>query len=255
MTELHVMKCHKVTIEEARASRYKDWVVNEKVDGTRTLFKNGQLVSPERVGFKAERFAHIQAELLKIDADLDGEVWLPEKGSNVHSVNKRENWAKCKYAVFDITRKGTKDLTVLPYRKRIEILQELIDQAQFKHTAIVRCFNSIDEGWKIIKDEGLEGLVIKNQESSYACIRSTNWLKIKNWLEAEVEIVGLETGKLHGSFKIKTGGSVNALSEDLVAEYQRLKMRGQVFGEIEYLFKTKDGKHFQPILKRLKGVD
>ena len=90
--------------------------------------------------------------------------------------------------------------------------------------------------------------------SAYVDKRSRDWIKVKNYKETTLEIVGYEEGSEKGAFILSNGGRMSALSADYVAEYKRLSAKGvnsKVFAEIEYLYKTKAGKLFQPVLKRL----
>jgi len=244
-----MMKCESMTINEARKD-HKGWIIQEKIDGTRTFYKCGVLDSPERAGLKAERFAHIQNELRKmvgIDVVLDGEIYLPN--GCVHQVNASENWKKCRYGVFDVLEVGGRNLREIPFSERRSILNSLLAGCKFSDT--VREFDSLEQGWNEVVSKELEGLVIKNPQGKYYDTRNWAWIKIKNYKEAVEEIVGFEEGSVKGAFLLANGGKMSALSADKVREYKELKAKGRVFAELEYLYKTKTGKYFQPILKRL----
>ena len=63
------------------------------------------------------------------------------------------------------------------------------------------------------------------------------------------EIIGFESGDVKGSFLLSNGGKVSSLASGVGELYE--KQTKKVFAEIIYQFKTKDGKLFQPRLKRL----
>lgn len=242
-----VMKCERKSVEEAE--QLKGWIVEQKLDGTRTIFKEGRLISPERQTFKNDRFGQILGDLKGVNAILDGEIYLPN--GTIHSVNSKENWAKCRFAVFDVLEFDGRDLTSLPLFERQKFIPKVVNGKLYVEE--VKRFNSVKDGWKEIIKQDLEGLVVKNPDGRYEDKRSRNWIKVKNYHEAVIEITGYEAGSDKGAFILSNGGRMSALSKDKVEEYHELKKKGRVFAELEYLTMTSSGKFFQPILKRLRN--
>jgi len=245
MDKIPQEKCEKMTIEQAE--RLTGWKVEEKVDGSRSFFNGTKFVSPERATFKNERYTHILSELTGINCVIDGEIYFP--GGCVSDATLTENWKKCKYAVFDLLEIDGFNTTKLPLWCRSAMLKALVKGMVNVH--FVREFKSAREGWDYAKKNDTEGIVIKNPNSQYEDRRSKSWIKCKNYKECKLEIVGYENGSEKGAFILSNGGRMSALSADYVVEYKRLKAKGKVYAEIEYLYKTKAGKLFQPVLKRL----
>ena len=248
MDKIPQEKCEKMTIEQAE--RLVGWKVEEKVDGSRSFFNGTKFVSPERATFKNERYTHILNELKGINCVIDGEIYFPD--GCVSDATLTENWKKCKYAVFDLLEIDGFNTTKLPLWCRSAMLKALVKGMVNVH--FVREFKSAREGWDYAKKNDKEGIVIKNLQSAYVDKRSRDWIKVKNYHEITLEIVGYEEGSEKGAFILSNGGRMSALSADYVAEYKRLSAKGvnsKVFAEIEYLYKTKAGKLFQPVLKRL----
>jgi len=244
------MKCQKMTIKEAE-SRCQNYIVQMKLDGTRTIWEKGNLISPERDIFKSDRYRHIANELKGFNGVLDGEIFLPN--GNLFAVSSSENWNKCRYAVFDILEYDGQNLRGIPYQDRRKLLIALIQARNWKSIEFVKEFPSVSEGWDFVKSQDLEGLVLKSPEGSYTDTRSWNWVKVKNYHEAVIEILEHIAGSDKGRFVLANGGKMSALSPDFVEQYKKLKAKGKVFAEIEYLYLTKEKKYFQPILKRLRG--
>ena len=243
-----MMKCHKITPDKI-SEIPNDWICEQKMDGTRTFWREGKLVSPERDTFKSDRFIYIFKELEGINATLDGEIYCP-KGT-LFDVTSRVNWSICKFAVFDIMEVNGVDLRKQPLYIRQGWLKRILESKQFKYVHLVRQFNIPSRAWEMIKKQQLEGLIFKNPEGEYEEKRSKNWLKCKNFQEAVIEIIGYQPGKGKGSFIFSNGGGCSTLSMDYVEIYNKLKENGKVFAEIDYLYKTKNNKYFQPILKKL----
>jgi len=240
------MKCKSMTIEEAKEN-CQGWIVQEKIDGTRSFFDGNKFVSPERETFKNERYIHILNELKNINAVLDGEIYFPN--GCVSDASIEENWSKCRYAIFDILKFRGFDTIKEPLYGRLKLIEEIVKG--LKNVELINTFNGIEEGWKFVKDNNKEGLILKNPNSIYEDKRSKNWIKVKNFEEIVEEIVGYEEGKQKGAFILESGGKMSALSEDFVKQYFKLKEKGKVFAEIEFLYRTDSGKLFQPVLKRL----
>ncbi len=93
------------------------------------------------------------------------------------------------FMVFDILYHKGKDLRPLPLLERKEILNELVQDG-----GTVRKVSFIDtEGEELFKTSEancLEGIVAKRKNSIYVGKRSSNWLKIINWIEVVASISG-----------------------------------------------------------------
>lgn len=226
----------------------EDWVFELKIDGSRTFWDRDRLLSSRLVDCSI-RFKHIANELKYTNAIIDGEIALPN--GNVLELNKSENWNKAKYYVFDILELDYQDTKGYPLFERQKILRELIDGME--NVEFIKQFNSFNEGWNYVKENNLEGLVIKRKDSIYLSnlyteMRTNSWLKIKNWKEEKLRIVGFEEGDVKGAFILENGSRVSALRSDL----GKLFSDGcRLEAEIIYMGKTQGNSLFQPVLKRL----
>ncbi|MHA1873273.1 MAG: ATP-dependent DNA ligase, partial [Candidatus Heimdallarchaeaceae archaeon] len=105
----------------------------------------------------------------------------------------------------------------------------------------------IESLYKRSKTEDWEGIMLKRKNSRYIPNRTELWLKLKNIKETVVEIYGLEDGK---DALVTSKGNVGLRSSALKEEYLKKKPK---YAEVMYLYETKSGKLFQPILKRFVG--
>ena len=85
--------------------------------------------------------------------------------------------------IFDILYRDGKDLTELPYDKRLEIVDAVIDGSAVLLPAPIIKTDSVEVLTKTLLDyisQGLEGVVVKRPDSPYqAGARNFNWVKLK----------------------------------------------------------------------------
>ena len=77
------MKLQKLTDEIIDSN----WIIEEKIDGTRIIYKYGNLIS-ERGNIVNHKFPHIIKMLDGFKGILDGEIAVPD--GNVIDVNKKD---------------------------------------------------------------------------------------------------------------------------------------------------------------------
>lgn len=250
-----MLKPTEMDLEFAKKRNWNNHSVELKLDGFRAFFIKGDLFS-EREVKRNDRFPHIIEALKEADCVLDGEIAIDEK-STVFDVSRKENWHKAKYYIFDIVELNGEDLRKLSLKQRHDILLDFLLNISSKSLTLPRTFDSFKDGWDYVIKNNLEGLVIKDLNSTYPKgnifkkTESRYWRKLKNWQETKLEIVGHEAGSTKGAFVCENDIRISALSPQMVIEWQDMKQFGKVYGEIAYLRKTEDGKLFQPILKRL----
>ncbi|MVP02118.1 DNA ligase [Paenibacillus sp. N10] len=94
------------------------------------------------------------------------------------------------FVAFDIIKYRGIDVTSLPLLRRKELLEQaFIESNHYKRVQVARGLTT--EYFKIIKQNGLEGIVIKDKDSRYEVDRrSYAWQKVINWIHAEVYISG-----------------------------------------------------------------
>jgi bifunctional non-homologous end joining protein LigD len=177
-----------------------DWVYEVKWDGYRALaFVNKgdvELLSRNNKTFN-EKFYPIHKILQgwKINAVLDGEILvLNDKG--ISNFGNLQNWrseadGELVYYVFDILWYDGKNLVNLPLSQRQAILKQVLPTNDDRvRTSKVFDASGIDF-FKAAERMGLEGIIAKKADSSYAPdTRSKEWLKIKVHKRQEVVIAG-----------------------------------------------------------------
>ena len=165
-----------------------DWVFEEKYDGWRMLaFKDGdivRLVSRQGVDH-TKRFDEIAIAVSHVPAErliLDGEVcvfdedlvsqfqYLPAPPSQVRAT-------PAVFMAFDCLDNG-KELRTHPLRRRREAMEAAIEGARFVLPARRLAAHGL-AAWDIVKQRGLEGLVAKDERSTYRGGATRSWLKVK----------------------------------------------------------------------------
>jgi len=203
------------TIKPLLASIFRKPLKNEKfyiepkLDGFRALIKkkNGKITCWTRSGKKisVENIFEVLApdvaeDLRKIEDDyiLDGELWTPSKkkglGFNLISplimskiVPLYLKKIKVFYTPFDVLY-FKKDLTKETYIQRRKILVDLNIRSTIdsKYVGSFETFSNLG----LEKKDQYEGYILKEQNSKYwVDTRTTDWLKIKDELTFEVQIL------------------------------------------------------------------
>lgn len=223
-------------------------LIELKVDGSRHTF-DGVTLSSDRKINRNDRYAHIVEELKTLDVYVRGEVAIPN--SNVLRLNKRESWPHAKFFIFDLYSFKGQDVTHLPVSARRKLTDLLLTEHSLNHITAPQQFSSVVEGWKFVKENDAEGLVLKLDNGF---VWKSKYLK-----EEKLKIVGHETGKTKGSFIIERDGvlgKVSGTSDMFLRAYQALvEQDEQPYAEIEYSFLTEEGKPYQPRLRRLGTLD
>lgn len=99
------------------------------------------------------------------------------------------------YMLFDLLHLDGHDLTGMPLRNRRELLEEVASELG-DTVQVPPVFDDVDAALAASREFGLEGVVVKDPESSYRPgQRSASWLKIKHTRMQEAVIVGMRPGK------------------------------------------------------------
>jgi len=100
-----------------------------------------------------------------------------------------------RYHVFDVLAADGADLASLPLRARRDILDR-ITASTIPDIVVPPVFDDVDDALETARRLALEGIVVKNPESSYRRgARSDQWLKVKLTLTQEVVIGGIRPGR------------------------------------------------------------
>jgi bifunctional non-homologous end joining protein LigD len=171
----------------------RGWVYEEKVDGWRIVaYKDGdrvRLVSRNGVDH-SKRFADIVAAIAKLSARtlvLDGEVAIYDE-----QLRSRFEWLRESdpdavatppvFMAFDLIYWDGRDLSAQPLRDRRRRLEDVVAQSELIFPVRRLARDGID-AWAQVMDQGHEGFVAKDENSTYDAGRTRSWLKVKqkNW--------------------------------------------------------------------------
>jgi DNA ligase-1 len=182
--------------------------VQPKLDGVRCMaFWNGDHVElMSRGGKKWECCDHIVKELEDFLPDgwvLDGELYI--HGATFQEITKlvkklRPESKNVKFHVYDVA-KGTLINPVWDDRANdLNIIQDELEEYQCVSTVVVRTYQGLaeDEVYKLqsqFLEEGYEGAIVRELDGEYRFgHRSNKLLKVKNFMDAEYEIIDYTTG-------------------------------------------------------------
>jgi len=183
-----------------------NFLLEEKYDGTRCiLIKHGlsiKLMSRSWHEY-TDLFPTIIRQARKIRADscvLDGELAFFKHGRDffltIAAKPETRKGFTARYMVFDVLEVNGRDVKLLPILKRKRILKKIIpDLSRIKNVRYI--FKNKREVYeRIISGERqAEGVVLKRKGSRYyEGTRSSDWLKVKSWKDADCVIVGVTKG-------------------------------------------------------------
>ena len=233
-----------IGIEELRKMDLSNSEISLKIDGTLMFFQDNHLISPRGIT-RDDRYSHI-LKILKENnfPDCFGELYaeIEKDGKiecNVFTISRSENFSKAKFMPIDMFDKTES------YFKRQEILRNKIKEINSEFITPKILFSDIDSAYKYVLENKSEGLVIVKNGKMY---------KWKLLQEAKVKIKSHEAGKEKGCFILddKENNRVSGTSMEFIKVFEFLKNKGEdVYAEVEYQFKTDEGKMFQPRLRRI----
>jgi bifunctional non-homologous end joining protein LigD len=161
-----------------------DWLYELKFDGYRvqahSMSGAARLYSRNRLDY-SDKYSLICQELTKIPHEviLDGEVVLLNSRGHpdFDALQAYNGEGHLVYYAFDLLWIDGYDLTGLPLTERKEILKVALPDSEILRYSTE--FNQGLELFKLVREQGLEGIVAKRRESIYKVgKRTTDWLKI-----------------------------------------------------------------------------
>ena len=273
-----------------------DWIYEIKLDGYRAIAEIGKdeikLYSRNGLSFKND-YPTVYDELSKIKGSiiLDGEiVALDKEGKTKFQLLQQygeEPATPLCYYVFDCLEVNGESIKSKPLLERKEILKELLPESN-----IIKYSDHVEqEGkafFKLVKQQGLEGMMAKKADSTYVTGgRTNNWLKVKTVLMEEAVIAGYteprggrkffgalvlgtyENGKLIYIGHTGTGFDDKTLKQ-VYAQLQELKTDKSPFGKkvavnapvtwvkpelvcnLKFSEKTSDGRRRHPVFMGMR---
>ncbi|WP_102346512.1 non-homologous end-joining DNA ligase [Bacillus sp. Marseille-P3661] len=209
-----------------------DWVYEVKYDGFRCLLyieQSGISLISRNLNNLSDSFPDVIAIIEKyipvfskyLPIVLDGELVILDSiyRANFEKIQLRgrtKNSTKIKqlaeqfpasYCGFDLLVLNGKEIVSESYllrkQKLAQLFNELDDLYKLTNTRLyyVTSTNDIDNLWRNISEENGEGVIAKRQNSNWQeGVRTTNWLKIKNWKVATFIILSVD--KKNGYFNV-----------------------------------------------------
>ena len=171
------------------------WAFEGKYDGFRLLAttRNGVLSLQSRSGRDVtSEFPKLQP--LRHDAILDGEVvGLGANGQpSFREVQNRMTADRIEFWAFDVLELDGRSLVRATYRDRRRLLEALAVESGLVVPDLLA--TSGQEALDVSGKRGLEGVVAKRWDSTYAYGRSPAWIKEKHWHGTEAVIGGWKVG-------------------------------------------------------------
>lgn len=233
-------------------------IVQEKLDGVRlvSIVDNGHVVFFTRNG-KSPHLPKLAEEIGKFpDGIYDGELVKGEgklKDRTTISgivtsalAGTSVNLDGIQYALFDYLSRA--DWT-LKYSDNYTIRRNTL-LAKYKPSHMISLVNEfyattkqdIDEFYSYVVERGGEGVILKSPSGRYEYKRSSNWLKLKEELTADLECVGIENGKVWTKYEGEIGALIceGTVGKDFVrvkvgsglTDYDRARNEGAYLGKV-----------------------
>jgi DNA ligase-1 len=178
-----------------------DYFISEKLDGLRAVYNsetdtfwsrtNKQFFAPK---FFTESFPkEYQGKPLIIDGELFmGRGNFDKTGIFRKKVPVSEEWEEAMYYVFDLP------MINAPFEERYNIMKDILSNIPYIHvveqTKITSDTQMNDIHKKLVED-GAEGSILRLRGSYYENKRSKTLLKLKDFQDAEVNVIGHELGE------------------------------------------------------------
>lgn len=202
-----------------------DYIFELKFDGIRCLIyiNNDEIIVRSRNGsILNDIYPELESikNITKDECIFDGEIVLLDNGKpsfkkvmqrfrlkDKFKIKKLKEENPVTFVCFDILYKKN-DLTNLPLKNRKKILERLADTSFFVKCKYIE--NNGKELFEIVKKQRLEGIVAKRKDSKYFYDqRTSEWLKIKNWINEIFFICGYEENLTQSTINIILGEKIN----------------------------------------------
>jgi ATP-dependent DNA ligase len=210
-----------------------EYIYEIKLDGERVkAIKKGSSVNLiNRRGFnKNAQYPEVVEELKSQEHDfiLDGEIACADIRKGLDVLNRRAlqtNPLKIKFLidaipikfyVFDILEVDGKDVSEQPLLIRKTILNSFLLDTE--HIEIVKYWfrSNVNQLWKRVERENLEGIIAKKKNSPYRFERNENWIKVKLARKTIVNCLGYKEDSSRSPFgsMITDKGNVSLLTQE-----------------------------------------
>ena len=239
-----------------------NWLISEKHDGVRAVWDGINFISRGNKVYNApDWFKQLMPEGRALDGELHCGKGGFQKVTGIvrHLIPNEKNWAKVTYQVFDIPEN---DLVKEPFSKRLEILEEVVNEVckkwsnikkpdfcpkecplQFTQHIKVKNMQHAHDIYRESITSGGEGVMLRPANSIYEYKRSKLLLKWKPTLDAEAIVIGFKEGT--GKFKGKLGTFYVMLINDKtkIPEKDKLfNLSGRLTEDFRGKYKFDNGK-------------
>ncbi|MGW6171990.1 ATP-dependent DNA ligase [Arthrobacter sp. NPDC055138] len=166
--------------------------------------------------------AVLDGEIVALDAKGRPDFGRLQNRMNLVKTADIERAAKkypVEYFLFDLLELDGTATLGLEYSQRREILKEAVEAPEDGHIQVPPELDAaVEEAVAASREVGLEGIIAKRTDSTYAPgLRTRSWIKIKHLLTQEVVIVGWRPGK--GSRARKVGSLLVAVPDGVELSY------------------------------------
>jgi DNA ligase-1 len=172
------------------------YYISEKLDGIRAIYdgESDSFMSRNNKPFFAPKSF---TEKFPKDLVLDGELYTKRKdfaGTGIFrkKIPNNEEWKKAIFKVFDIP------LINLPFNERYALMKKLLKGIPYLEVVehiIVKDRKHMDTIHQNLVKLGAEGTMLRHPDSFYENKRSHHLLKVKDFFDDEVKIIGYEFGE------------------------------------------------------------
>ena len=235
-----------------------DWIGQPKIDGCRMIavcFCDSVRLFGRSGNEYTSKFPEIVKRLSGLNGIFDGEIFAGDfykTESRVHTENKLkikllvEKYPSVFY-IFDVLALNGEDLRNKPYVERLKKLIEIGKLNLFST-------RNLKELWGIAKENGLEGIVIKNPQGKYENKRSVNLLKIKEIKSKDLKVTSyvVNSAGIRVEDDDEIAVQVSGKNSKLVKE--KIDTFGFCLIEVNYMTLTENNKLRQPTFKCLKSA-
>jgi len=272
MNNFEFMLCEEDKPENLDKYLSDDYLLEEKIDGTRAILINTDKVNIiNRNGISyGSRFPELIGDVSEMPKGivLDCEIVASFKGVRrfeystrrcaTESKLKQQLLAEIypiKLIVFDILVSDNVDIRKMPLIDRKRELSAFFDENFFRNIQKIETYWSEEEKkgvWSDIVKNDLEGVVVKNLNSAYIGGRSSTWKKIKNTKSVDLKFTSYEQNNKGITLISDKGIRVQCSGFQSREVKERIDREGYAIAEINYLGITDNSVYRMPTFKGLK---
>lgn len=265
------MLCESITEEQAKTTHtdINTYVGQRKLDGTRiiSVVLNGDVILFNRRGKICNfHFPEVVEDMKKFEVGIyDGEIISLDDDFNAlmrramtKTLSKLPQLIKdvpIKYVVFDILKRGDKDVRNNTMIERYNILKDIFDNMNIKNKCkSVELIETLPvlEMLEKAHIEDREGIIIKTLKGRYEGRRSHEWIKCKFFLECVLTVIKYDINPRGITVEDNLGNRVAVLGEQSQEVITLIDKNKQVDINIQFLERTAEGRYRFPSFRGLK---